>query len=144
MVEKKIAADDNSYSYDENGVLSRTFTLACGENEFKQYMLTAKAWDNVHNESVSYTFEKPDKAEDLYSKGLKAKQSDSADTEVVTNTIAPIVTEIKSNAYGESSVKYTDEYGKEWYSNGVEFHIYAKDSSDNKHHTGIKKCNCKI
>ena len=135
---EKIAADDNSYSYDENGVLSRTFTLACGENEFKQYMLTAKAWDNVHNESVSYTFEKPDKAEDLYSKGLKAKQSDSADTEVVTNTIAPIVTEIKSNAYGESSVKYTDEYGKEWYSNGVEFHIYAKDSSDNKHHTGIK------
>ena len=141
---EKIAADDNSYSYDENGVLSRTFTLACGENEFKQYMLTAKAWDNVHNESVSYTFEKPDKAEDLYSKGLKAKQSDSADTEVVTNTIAPIVTEIKSNAYGESSVKYTDEYGKEWYSNGVEFHIYAKDSSDNKHHTGIKSVTAKF
>ena len=138
---EKIAADDNSYSYDENGVLSRTFTLACGENEFKQYMLTAKAWDNVHNESVSYTFEKPDKAEDLYSKGLKAKQSDSADTEVVTNTIAPIVTSITSNTPkedGESSVKYTDEDGKEWYSNGVEFHIYAKDSSDNKHHTGIK------
>ena len=141
---EKIAADDNSYSYDENGVLSRTFTLACGENEFKQYILTAKAWDNVHNESVSYTFEKPDKAEDLYSKGLKAKQSDSADTEVVTNTIAPIVTEIKSNAYGESSVKYTDEYGKEWYSNGVEFHIYAKDSSDNKHHTGIKSVTAKF
>ena len=141
---EKIAADDNSYSYDENGVLSRTFTLACGETEFKQYMLTAKAWDNVHNESVSYTFEKPDKAEDLYSKGLKAKQSDSADTEVVTNTIAPIVTEIKSNAYGESSVKYTDEYGKEWYSNGVEFHIYAKDSSDNKHHTGIKSVTAKF
>ena len=141
---EKIAADDNSYSYDENGVLSRTFTLACGENEFKQYMLTAKAWDNVHNESVYYTFEKPDKAEDLYSKGLKAKQSDSADTEVVTNTIAPIVTEIKSNAYGESSVKYTDEYGKEWYSNGVEFHIYAKDSSDNKHHTGIKSVTAKF
>ena len=140
---EKIAADDNSYSYDENGVLSRTFTLACGENEFKQYMLTAKAWDNVHNESVSYTFEKPEKPknpEDWYlkSKILDAKPSDSADTEVVTNTIVPIVTEIKSNAYGESSVKYTDEYGKEWYSNGVEFHIYAKDSSDNKHHTGIK------
>ena len=141
---EKIAADDNSYSYDENGVLSRTFTLDCGETEFKQYMLTAKAWDNVHNVSASYTFEKPDKAEDLYSKGLKAKQSDSADTEVVTNKIAPIVTEIKSNAYGESSVKYTDEYGKEWYSNGVEFHIYAKDSSDNKHHTGIKSVTAKF
>ena len=144
---EKIAADDNSYSYDENGVLSRTFTLACGENEFKQYMLTAKAWDNVHNESVSYTFEKPDKAEDLYSKGLKAKQSDSADTEVVTNTIAPIVTSITSNTPkedGESSVKYTDEYGIEWYSNGVEFHIYAKDSSDNKHHTGIKSVTAKF
>ena len=143
---EKIAADDNSYSY-ENGVLSRTFTLDCGENEFKQYMLTAKAWDNVHNESVSYTFEKPDKAEDLYSKGLKAKQSDSADTEVVTNTIAPIVTSITSNTPkedGESSVKYTDEDGKEWYSNGVEFHIYAKDSSDNKHHTGIKSVTAKF
>ena len=140
---EKIAADDNSYGY-ENGVMSRTFTLDCGETEFKQYMLTAKAWDNVHNVSASYTFEKPDKAEDLYSKGLKAKQSDSADTEVVTNTIAPIVTEIKSNAYGESSVKYTDEYGKEWYSNGVEFHIYAKDSSDNKHHTGIKSVTAKF
>ena len=140
---EKIAADDNSYSY-ENGVLSRTFTLDCGENEFKQYMLTAQVWDNVHNVSASYTFEKPDKAEDLYSKGLKVKQSDSADTEVVTNTIAPIVTEIKSNAYGESSVKYTDEYGKEWYSNGVEFHIYAKDSSDNKHHTGIKSVTAKF
>ena len=146
---EKIAADDNSYSYDENGVLSRTFTLDCGETEFKQYMLTAKAWDNVHNESVSYTFEKPEKPEkpeDCYldSKELKAKPSDSADTEVVTNTIAPIVTEIKSNAYGESSVKYTDEYGKEWYSNGVEFHIYAKDSSDNKHHTGIKSVTAKF
>ena len=146
---EKIAADDNSYSYDENGVLSRTFTLACGENEFKQYMLTAKAWDNVHNESVSYTFEKPEKPknpEDWYlkSKILDAKPSDSADTEVVTNTIVPIVTEIKSNAYGESSVKYTDEYGKEWYSNGVEFHIYAKDSSDNKHHTGIKSVTAKF
>ena len=144
---EKIAADDNSYSYDENGVLSRTFTLACGENEFKQYMLTAKAWDNVHNVSTSYTFEKPDKAEDLYSKGLKAKQSDSADTEVVTNTIAPIVTSITSNTPkedGESSVKYTDEYGIEWYSNGVEFHIYAKDSSDNKHHTGIKSVTAKF
>ena len=135
---EKIAADDNSYSYDENGVLSRTFTLACGENEFKQYMLTAKAWDNVHNVSASYTFEKPDKAEDLYSKGLKAKQSDSADTEVVTNTIAPIVTEIKSNAYGESSVKYTDD-GKEWYSGDIQFSISAKDSTDDKYHTGIKK-----
>ena len=138
---EKIATDDNSYSYDENGVLSRTFTLACGENEFKQYMLTAKAWDNVHNESVSYTFEKPETAENLYSKELKAKESGSADTEVVTNTIAPIVTSITSNTPkedGESSVKYTDEDGKEWYSNGVEFHIYAKDSSDNKHHTGIK------
>ena len=135
---EKIAADDNSYSYDENGVLSRTFTLACGETEFKQYMLTAKAWDNVHNVSASYTFEKPDKAEDLYSKGLKAKQSDSADTEVVTNTIAPIVTEIKSNAYGESSVKYTDD-GKEWYSGDIQFSISAKDSTDDKYHTGIKK-----
>ena len=144
---EKIAADDNSYSYDENGVLSRTFTLACGETEFKQYMLTAKAWDNVHNMSASYTFEKTDKAEDLYSKGLKAKQSDSADTEVVTNTIAPIVTSITSNTPkedGESSVKYTDEDGKEWYSNGVEFHIYAKDSSDNKHHTGIKSVTAKF
>ena len=135
---EKIAADDNSYSYDENGVLSRTFTLACGETEFKQYMLTAKAWDNVHNMSASYTFEKTDKAEDLYSKGLKAKQSDSADTEVVTNTIAPIVTEIKSNAYGESSVKYTDD-GKEWYSGDIQFSISAKDSTDDKYHTGIKK-----
>ena len=135
---EKIAADDNSYSYDENGILSRTFTLACGETEFKQYMLTAKAWDNVHNKSESYTFEKTDKAEDLYSKGLKAKQSDSADTEVVTNTIAPIVTEIKSNAYGESSVKYTDD-GKEWYSGDIQFSISAKDSTDDKYHTGIKK-----
>ena len=135
---EKIAADDNSYSYDENGVLSRTFTLACGENEFKQYMLTAKAWDNVHNESESYTFEKPKKSEDLYSKELKAKPSDSADIEVVTNTIAPIVTEIKSNAYGESSVKYTDD-GKEWYSGDIQFSISAKDSTDDKYHTGIKK-----
>ena len=145
---EKIAADDNSYSYDENGVLSRTFTLACGENEFKQYMLTAKAWDNVHNESVSYTFEKPDKAEDLYSKGLKAKQSDSADTEVVTNTIAPIVTSITSNTPkedGESSVKYTKKADKtEWYSGNIEFNISAKDSSDNKHHTGIKSVTAKF
>ena len=141
---EKIAADDNSYSYDENGVLSRTFTLACGENEFKQYMLTAKAWDNVHNESVSYTFEKPDKAEDLYSKGLKAKQSDSADTEVVTNTIAPIVTSITSKAYGDDSVKYTDSENREWYSGNIEFNISAKDSSDNKHHTGIKSVTAKF
>ena len=143
---EKIAADDNSYSYG-NGVLSRTFTLDCRENEFKQYMLTAKAWDNVHNVSASYTFEKPDKAEDLYSKGLKAKESGSADTEVVTNKIAPIITSITSNTPkedGESSVKYTDEYGKEWYSNGVEFHIYANDSSDNKHHTGIKSVTAKF
>ena len=139
---EKIAADDNSYSYDENGVLSRTFTLACGENEFKQYMLTAKAWDNVHNESVSYTFEKPDKAEDLYSKGLKAKQSDSADTEVVTNTIAPIVTSITSKEHG--SVKYTKADKKEWYSGNIEFNISAKDSSDNKHHTGIKSVTAKF
>ena len=135
---EKIAADDNSYSYDENGVLSRTFTLACGENEFKQYMLTAKAWDNVHNESESYTFEKPDKAEDLYSKGLKAKQSDSADTEVVTNTIAPIVTSITSNAYGDNSVKYTDSENREWYSNNIQFNISADDSEVANHHTGIK------
>ena len=144
---EKIAADDNSYSYDENGVLSRTFTLACGENEFKQYMLTAKAWDNVHNVSTSYTFEKPDKAEDLYSKGLKAKQSDSADTEVVTNTIAPIVTSITSNTpkeAGESSVKYTKADKKEWYSGNIEFNISAKDSSDNKHHTGIKSVTAKF
>ena len=135
---EKIAADDNSYSYDENGILSRTFTLACGETEFKQYMLTAKAWDNVHNMSASYTFEKTDKAEDLYSKGLKAKQSDSADTEVVTNTIAPIVTEIKSNAYGDDSVKYTDSENREWYSNNIQFNISADDSEVANHHTGIK------
>ena len=135
---EKIAADDNSYSYDENGILSRTFTLACGETEFKQYMLTAKAWDNVHNMSASYTFEKTDKAEDLYSKGLKAKQSDSADTEVVTNTIAPIVTEIKSNAYGDNSVKYTDSENREWYSNNIQFNISADDSEVANHHTGIK------
>ena len=139
---EKIAADDNSYSYDENGVLSRTFTLACGETEFKQYMLTAKAWDNVHNVSASYTFEKPDKAEDLYSKGLKAKQSDSADTEVVTNTIAPIVTSITSKEHG--SVKYTKADKKEWYSGNIEFNISAKDSSDNKHHTGIKSVTAKF
>ncbi|MFR2599204.1 MAG: Ig-like domain-containing protein [Ruminococcus sp.] len=135
---EKIAADDNSYSYDENGVLSRTFTLDCGETEFKQYMLTAKAWDNVHNMSASYTFEKTDKAEDLYSKGLKAKQSDSADTEVVTNTIAPIVTEIKSNAYGDNSVKYTDSENREWYSNNIQFNISADDSEVANRHTGIK------
>ena len=135
----KITAGDYNY---KDGILSRTFTLDCRENEFKQYMLTAKAWDNVHNESVSYTFEKPETAEFIKNKTTKTFTAIQAEgvkiTEVVTNTIAPIVTEIKSNAYGESSVKYTDEYGKEWYSNGVEFHIYAKDSSDNKHHTGIK------
>ena len=135
---EKIAADDNSYSYDENGVLSRTFTLACGENEFKQYMLTAKAWDNVHNESVSYTFEKPETAENLYSKELKAKPSGSADTEVVTNTIAPIVTSITSNAYGDNSVKYTDSENREWYSNNIQFNISADDSEVANHHTGIK------
>lgn len=126
----------------EGNKASRIFTLACGKNEFNKYMLTAKAWDNVHNKSESYTFEKPDKAEDLYSKGLKAKQSDSADTEVVTNTIAPIVTSITSNTPkedGESSVKYTKKADKtEWYSGNIEFNISAKDSSDNKHHTGIK------
>ena len=136
----KITAGE--YSYNDDGVLSRTFTLACRKNEFNKYMLTAKAWDNVHNKSESYTFEKPDKAEDLYSKGLKAKQSDSADTEVVTNTIAPIVTSITSNTPkedGESSVKYTKKADKtEWYSGNIEFNISAKDSSDNKHHTGIK------
>ena len=135
--EDEITADDNDYTY-ENGVFSQTFTLACGENEFNQYMLTAKAWDNVHNVSASYTFEKPDKAEDLYSKGLKAKQSDSADTEVVTNTIAPIVTEIKSNAYGDNSVKYTDSENREWYSNNIQFNISADDSEVANHHTGIK------
>ena len=129
----KITAGDYNY---KDGILSRTFTLDCRENEFKQYMLTAKAWDNVHNVSASYTFEKPDKAEDLYSKGLKAKQSDSADTEVVTNTIAPIVTSITSKEHG--SVKYTKADKKEWYSGNIEFNISAKDSSDNKHHTGIK------
>ena len=129
----KITAGDYNY---KDGILSRTFTLDCRENEFKQYMLTAKAWDNVHNVSTSYTFEKPDKAEDLYSKGLKAKQSDSADTEVVTNTIAPIVTSITSKEHG--SVKYTKADKKEWYSGNIEFNISAKDSSDNKHHTGIK------
>ena len=135
--EDEITADDNDYTY-ENGVFSQTFTLACGENEFNQYMLTAKAWDNVHNVSASYTFEKPDKAEDLYSKGLKAKQSDSADTEVVTNTIAPIVTEIKSNAYGDNSVKYTDSENREWYSNNIQFNISADDSEVANRHTGIK------
>ena len=135
--EDEITADDNDYTY-ENGVFSQTFTLACGENEFNQYMLTAKAWDNVHNVSASYTFEKPDKAEDLYSKGLKAKQSDSADTEVVTNTIAPIVTSITSNAYGDDSVKYTDSENREWYSNNIQFNISADDSEVANHHTGIK------
>ena len=134
---EKIAADDNSYSYG-NGVLSRTFTLDCGETEFKQYMLTAKAWDNVHNESVSYTFEKPETAENLYSKELKAKPSGSADTEVVTNTIAPIVTSITSNAYGDNSVKYTDSENREWYSNNIQFNISADDSEVANHHTGIK------
>ena len=131
----KITAGDYNY---KDGILSRTFTLDCRENEFKQYMLTAKAWDNVHNVSASYTFEKPDKAEDLYSKGLKAKQSDSADTEVVTNTIAPIVTEIKSNAYGDNSVKYTDSENREWYSNNIQFNISADDSEVANRHTGIK------
>ena len=131
----KITAGDYNY---KDGILSRTFTLDCRENEFKQYMLTAKAWDNVHNVSASYTFEKPDKAEDLYSKGLKAKQSDSADTEVVTNTIAPIVTSITSNAYGDDSVKYTDSENREWYSNNIQFNISADDSEVANHHTGIK------
>lgn len=36
-------------------------------------MLTAKVVDNVLYESESYTFEKPEKAEDLYSKELTAK-----------------------------------------------------------------------
>ena len=135
--EDGITADDNDYTY-ENGVFSQTFTLACGENEFNQYMLTAKAWDNVNNESASYTFEKPDKAEDLYSKGLKAKQSDSADTEVVTNTIVPIVTSITSNAYGDNSVKYTDSENREWYSNNIQFNISADDSEVANHHIGIK------
>ena len=131
------------YTYDkENDVLSRTFTLDCRETEFKQYMLTAKAWDNVHNVSVSYTFEKPDKAEDLYSKELKAKPSDSADTEVVTNTIAPIVTSITSKEYG--SVKYTKADKKEWYSGNVEFNISAKDSENNNYHTGIKSVTAKF
>ena len=133
----KVVGTQNGYKY-ENGILSRTFTLACGETEFKQYMLTAKAWDNVHNVSASYTFEKPDKAEDLYSKGLKAKQSDSADTEVVTNTIAPIVTSITSNAYGDDSVKYTDSENREWYSGDIQFSISVKDSTDDDYHTGIK------
>ena len=132
----KITAGE--YSYNDDGVLSRTFTLACEKNEFNKYMLTAKAWDNVHNVSASYTFEKPDKAEDLYSKGLKAKQSDSADTEVVTNTIAPIVTSITSNAYGDNSVKYTDSENREWYSNNIQFNISADDSEVANHHTGIK------
>ena len=132
----KITAGE--YSYNDDGVLSRTFTLACEKNEFNKYMLTAKAWDNVHNVSASYTFEKPDKAEDLYSKGLKAKQSDSADTEVVTNTIAPIVTSITSNAYGDDSVKYTDSENREWYSGDIQFSISVKDSTDDDYHTGIK------
>ena len=148
---EKIAADDNSYSYDENGVLSRTFTLACGENEFKQYMLTAKAWDNVHNESVSYTFEKPETAEFIKNKTTKTFTAIQAEgvkiTEVVTNTIAPIVTSITSNTpkeAGESSVKYTKADKKEWYSGNIEFNISAKDSSDNKHHTGIKSVTAKF
>ena len=137
---EKIAADDNSYSYDENGVLSRTFTLACGENEFKQYMLTAKAWDNVHNESVSYTFEKPETAEFIKNKTTKTFTAIQAEgvkiTEVVTNTIAPIVTSITSKEY--SSVKYTKADKKEWYSGNIEFNISAKDSTDDNYHTGIK------
>lgn len=142
--EDGITADDNDYTY-ENGVFSQTFTLACGENEFNQYMLTAKAWDNVHNESESYTFEKPDKAEDLYSKELKAKPSDSADTEVVTNTIKPIVTSIISEENGNTK-KYTDENsGKEWYSgDDINFFISAEDSEDYEHHTGIKSITAKL
>ena len=42
----------------EGNEASRIFTLDCGENEFKQYMLTAKVVDNVLYESESYTFEK--------------------------------------------------------------------------------------
>ncbi|MDY4978785.1 MAG: starch-binding protein [Ruminococcus bromii] len=116
---------------------SRIFTLDCGENEFKQYMLTAKVVDNVLYESESYTFEKPEKAEDLYSKELTAKIS-AADIEIVTNTIKPDVTSITSNAYGDNSVKYTDSENREWYSNNIQFNISADDSEVANHHTGIK------
>ena len=121
----------------EGNKASRIFTLDCGENEFKQYMLTAKVVDNVLYESKSYTFEKPEKAEDLYSKELKAKIS-AADIEIVTNTIKPDVTSITSNAYGNGSVKYTDSENREWYSNNIQFNISADDSEVANHHTGIK------
>ena len=75
-------------------------------------MLTAKVVDNVLYESESYTFEKPEKAEDLYSKELTAKIS-AADIEIVTNTIKPDVTSITSNAYGDDSVKYTDSENRD-------------------------------
>ena len=121
----------------EGNKASRIFTLDCGENEFKQYMLTAKVVDNVLYESESYTFEKPEKAEDLYSKELTAKIS-AADIEIVTNTIKPDVTSITSNAYGDNSVKYTDSENREWYSNNIQFNISADDSEVANHHTGIK------
>ena len=121
----------------EGNEASRIFTLDCGENEFKQYMLTAKVVDNVLYESESYTFEKPEKAEDLYSKELTAKIS-AADIEIVTNTIKPDVTSITSNAYGDNSVKYTDSENREWYSNNIQFNISADDSEVANHHTGIK------
>ena len=133
----KITAGDYNY---KDGILSRTFTLDCRENEFKQYMLTAKAWDNVHNESVSYTFEKPETAEFIKNKTTKTFAAIQAEgvkiTEVVTNTIAPIVTSITSKEY--SSVKYTKADKKEWYSGNIEFNISAKDSTDDNYHTGIK------
>ena len=133
----KITAGDYNY---KDGILSRTFTLDCRENEFKQYMLTAKAWDNVHNESVSYTFEKPETAEFIKNKTTKTFTAIQAEgvkiTEVVTNTIAPIVTSITSKEY--SSVKYTKADKKEWYSGNIEFNISAKDSTDDNYHTGIK------
>ena len=121
----------------EGNKASRIFTLDCGENEFKQYMLTAKVVDNVLYESESYTFEKPEKAEDLYSKELTAKIS-AADIEIVTNTIKPDVTSITSNAYGDNSVKYTDSENREWYSNNIQFNISADDSEVANRHTGIK------
>jgi hypothetical protein len=93
--------------------------------------------DNVLYESESYTFEKPEKAEDLYSKELTAKIS-AADIEIVTNTIKPDVTSITSNAYGDNSVKYTDSENREWYSNNIQFNISADDSEVANHHTGIK------
>ena len=135
--QEKITAGDYNYS-DKDG-LSRTFTLACGEKESNQYMLTAKAWDNVHNGSVSYTFEKPEAAKYSSSDKLTAKLSDSADTDVVTNTIDPIVNSITSVAYGSDSVKHTDSKNKEWYSKNIEFSISVKDSNDDNYHTGIKE-----